>query len=413
MGSSAPQAPQYQVPAGQPSFIPNNAGFSAGVNTAVPGNSAIYQLSGANSPDSVQGQTVQAQIAGYNMSDADYAARFPGFANTKTQYQDFSQNLMGTQTPASMAQGNALMNSSSQYLDPGAALAGQASTAGAQDMSLGQTLINGQQAMDPMVQQELMQSGLQGAASSLGGAAALGGTAGQAAVGRNLGVGAENWINQQRTMGEGLQTTGAGLDTSLANAASTLGNTGTGMMTAGQGIINSATGNANQTLAVGSSIFQPRTFGLAGSDASNIALSNVAGVNNMNQFDYQTKVAAAAENAQIGQANSGAQAQASAQNTQAAVGTGTAVASTAATVAAMTAMSCWIARVVMPLGPGWLQFRSWMLLRSPNWFSTLYFRHGKRVARFIKDKPVLKFLIRISMQFIIRLDERRSSHSST
>lgn len=401
MGSSAPQAPQYQVPAGQPSFIPNNAGFTSGVNTAVPGNSAIYQLSGANSPDSVQGQTVQAQIAAENMSKQDFAQSYPGFLNAQNQYQQFSQNLMGTQTPASMAQGNALMNASSQYLDPGAELAGQASTAGSQDMSLGQKLINGDQAMDPLVQQELMRSGLQGAASSLGGAAALGGTAGQAAVGRNLGVGAENWINQQRTMGEGLQTTGAGLDTSLANAASTLGNTGTGMMTAGQGIINNATTNANQTLAVGSSIFQPRTFGLAGSDASNIALSNIAGVNNMNQFDYQTKVAAAAQNAQIGASNAGAQAQASAQNSQAAVGAGTAAATTAATVAAIS-MSCWIAAECFGKGSyKFLQFRFWMMNIAPKSIRSYYLYNGSRFSDFIHVRPVLKSFVKMVMESIL------------
>lgn len=402
MGSSSPSAPMYQVPSGQPTFVPNNAGFSSGTNTAVPGNSAIYQLSGANSPDSVQGQTVQAQLAGYNMSDQDFAQRYPGMQNARNQYQDFAQNLLGTQTPASMAQGNALMNASSKYLDPGAALAGQASTAGAQDMSLGQKLINGDQAMDPLVQQELMRSGLQGAASSLGGAAALGGTAGQAAVGRNLGVGAENWINQQRTMGEGLQTTGAGLDTSLANAASTLGNTGTGMMTAGQGIINNAATNANQTLAIGSSIFQPRTFGLAGSDAANLTMSNVAGVNNMQQFDYQMKVAAAAQNAQVGASNAGAAAQASAQNTQAAVGAGTAAVTTAATVSAMVAMSCWCAAEIWGRDSyHFNRFRFYLMNLSPKPFKILYLRYGRQFAEFIHIRPILKGMVRIIMESIL------------
>lgn len=362
-------------------------------------NSNIWQQSGANSYDSVQGQAVQADIAGYNQSDQDFAQRYPGWVNARNQYQTFAQNLLGTQAPQSMKQGNAMMNAGSQYLAPATSLAQQAGTAGNQDMALGQKLINGQQAMDPLVQQELMRSGLQGAANSLGGAAALGGTAGQAAVGRNLGVGAENWINQQRQQGMGLQTTGAGLDNSLAGAASTLGGAGANIMSAGQGLINSATQNNTQTMAVGSSIFQPRTFGLSGSDAANIALSNISGQNNMNQFLYQTKVAAAAQNAQIGATNAGARAQASAQNSQAAIGAGTAVATTAATVAAL---SCWVAREVFGEDDRFRSFRFWLMNLAPLPFKRLYLKYGRSFALFIKYRPVLKSVVRIAMETILK-----------
>ena len=101
--------------------------------------------------------------------------------------------------------------------------------------------------------------------------------------------------------------TGVGnLGLGAANAGTNMMSAGTGMATAGQGIVNSANQNQNQSMAVASSLFQPRTFGLSPSDAANISLSNIAGANNMNQFLYSTKVQGAQYNTQIAAQNANA-----------------------------------------------------------------------------------------------------------
>ena len=71
-----------------------------------------------------------------------------------------------------VSQGQRLVGEGQQFLD-GAQLAQQSTTIGQPDISLGRDLISGNQAIDPLVQQELMRSGLGSAASALGGAAAF------------------------------------------------------------------------------------------------------------------------------------------------------------------------------------------------------------------------------------------------
>ena len=56
---------------------------------------------------------------------------------------------------------------------------------------------------------------------------------------------------------------------------------------------------------------------------------------------------------------------------------------------------CWVAREVYGAhNPAWLDFREWMLFRSPRWFRSIYLTLGERFARFISDKPRLKARIR-------------------
>lgn len=447
MGSSAPSAPQFKLPAGTPAFQPSDSGISDRTlyNSAAPNSSAIWNAGGNPTWSSAQGQSLGAAIQGYNATDTDFAKRFPGMLNAQNLYQGDIQNIVGTQTPASINQGNALMNAGAAtmpmarqamqtgqgyanqaqgFFNNAATLGQQASTAGNQDMALGQKLVNGQQPLDPLVQQELMRSGLSSAAGSLGGAAGLGGTAGQAAVGTQLGVGAQNWINQQRTMGQQLQQTGVGMDTGLAGAAGTLSsagageagagaglmnagsgimNAGTGAMTGGQGIINNAVSNANQTMAVGSSLFQPRDFGIGPTDAANIALSNTAGQNNFNQFIYGTKVGVAAQNAGIGASNANASAAANNANSQAAIGGGTAAATTAATVAAMAAgAGCWVAKCIYgEMDIRFHQFRFWLMNLAPKSFKQLYLEHGRDFAAFLDRNPTYKYPVQLVMDAIL------------
>jgi hypothetical protein len=67
------------------------------------------------------------------------------------------------------------------------------------------------------------------------------------------------------------------------------------------------------------------------------------------------------------------------------------------------ALGCWVAREVYgEKNPAWKMFRIWMFLESPNWFFNLYKKYGERFARFIKDKPRLKAIIRMWMDSKIR-----------
>jgi hypothetical protein len=60
---------------------------------------------------------------------------------------------------------------------------------------------------------------------------------------------------------------------------------------------------------------------------------------------------------------------------------------------------CWVARAVFgDDNPKWLQFRSWLLNLAPKWFLQLYRKHGERFAGFIKNKPILKSIIRKWME---------------
>lgn len=56
---------------------------------------------------------------------------------------------------------------------------------------------------------------------------------------------------------------------------------------------------------------------------------------------------------------------------------------------------CWVAREVYGTETGtWKVFRAWLLERAPEWLRNAYIKHGQSIAEFIKDKPVLKSVIR-------------------
>jgi hypothetical protein len=58
-------------------------------------------------------------------------------------------------------------------------------------------------------------------------------------------------------------------------------------------------------------------------------------------------------------------------------------------------LGCWVAREVYGESDRrWLVFREWMLNDSPSWFRELYLKYGEVVAKFISDKPTIKFLIK-------------------
>ena len=57
--------------------------------------------------------------------------------------------------------------------------------------------------------------------------------------------------------------------------------------------------------------------------------------------------------------------------------------------------SCWIARECFgEQDERWLLFRQWLMTKAPEWFYNWYMKNGEDVAAWLRDKPVLKGIIR-------------------
>jgi hypothetical protein len=64
---------------------------------------------------------------------------------------------------------------------------------------------------------------------------------------------------------------------------------------------------------------------------------------------------------------------------------------------------CWVAREVFgEEDDRWMQFRTWMCEHSPDWFFNLYSTHGEKFARWIRNKPFIKGILKMWMIWIIR-----------
>lgn len=60
--------------------------------------------------------------------------------------------------------------------------------------------------------------------------------------------------------------------------------------------------------------------------------------------------------------------------------------------------TCWIAREVYGVEDGkWLEFRSWLLNSAPDFIRNSYIKYGQNIAKFIKNKPILKNIIKVWM----------------
>lgn len=56
---------------------------------------------------------------------------------------------------------------------------------------------------------------------------------------------------------------------------------------------------------------------------------------------------------------------------------------------------CWIAREIYGEdNPKWKQFRTWLIRKAPYWLFDWYHNNGEEFARYIHNKPLLKFIIR-------------------
>jgi hypothetical protein len=62
--------------------------------------------------------------------------------------------------------------------------------------------------------------------------------------------------------------------------------------------------------------------------------------------------------------------------------------------------------------PKWFVFRTWLRYDAPKWFVKLYEKHGETYAKFISNKPILKWLTRKVMDYIIK-DKRSMEYGIT
>lgn len=64
---------------------------------------------------------------------------------------------------------------------------------------------------------------------------------------------------------------------------------------------------------------------------------------------------------------------------------------------------CWVAREVYGnTNPDWLTFREWMVNEAPSWLRAVYIKYGEWFAGFIKDKPRVKWFIKLWMDSKIK-----------
>ena len=63
---------------------------------------------------------------------------------------------------------------------------------------------------------------------------------------------------------------------------------------------------------------------------------------------------------------------------------------------------CWVAREVYGQGdPRWYAFRIWLKYKAPKWLYNLYGKYGEDYARFISNKPALKWITRKLMDRVV------------
>ena len=93
---------------------------------------------------------------------------------------------------------------------------------------------------------------------------------------------------------------------------------------------------------------------------------------------------------------------------------GSAVGSLIGTLGSAYIMSggfCWVAREVYGKGdPRWYIFRIWLKNKAPKWFKNMYEEYGEDYAKFIKKKPIWKWLTKKLMDIVVE-KKRIVSHA--
>ena len=63
------------------------------------------------------------------------------------------------------------------------------------------------------------------------------------------------------------------------------------------------------------------------------------------------------------------------------------------------AKCCWVAREIYGQNNiKWILFREWLLMKSPKLLRSIYLKYGESFSKFIKNKPLLKKIIKIFME---------------
>ena len=66
-------------------------------------------------------------------------------------------------------------------------------------------------------------------------------------------------------------------------------------------------------------------------------------------------------------------------------------------------MGCWVAREVYGNGDArWYVFRMLLKYKAPTWFRNLYEQHGEDYAKFIKKKPIFKWMTMKLMDLVVK-----------
>jgi len=74
---------------------------------------------------------------------------------------------------------------------------------------------------------------------------------------------------------------------------------------------------------------------------------------------------------------------------------------------------CWVAREVYgPHDSRWLAFRAWLSTDAPEWLRAAYGEHGERLADWIHDKPVAKWVVRQAMDTCLAMADETFTEAS-
>ena len=108
----------------------------------------------------------------------------------------------------------------------------------------------------------------------------------------------------------------------------------------------------------------------------------------------------------------GADAQSAAAAAQKSSAAGSAIGNMISTLgSAWLKYGCWVAlEVYGAKDMRWFVFRNWLHNDAPVWFKNLYENHGENFAKYISNKPALKWAVRKAMDVIInkKLSKRKS-----
>jgi hypothetical protein len=106
-----------------------------------------------------------------------------------------------------------------------------------------------------------------------------------------------------------------------------------------------------------------------------------------------------------------ADAQAAATKAAGKTAAGAAVGSLIGTLGSAFIEFCWVAREVYgPSDIRWFIFRDWMKKNAPRWLYKLYVKHGEDFAKYIKDKPKIKFVLRQMMNLVVKKPKVRYNY---